>query len=486
MAIDINISQYMDDSPMNNKNIFPTIMCGGSGTRLWPLSRALFPKQFLSLVNDTSLLQDTLKRLPENSGNPIFICNEEHRFLVAEQTRHYTDNATILLEPQGRNTAPAIALAAINALSQNKDALLLVLASDHVIKDDAAFKRAIKQAQESAEQNNLVTFGIVPTHPETGYGYIKQGMKFNDGTFKVAKFVEKPNKHLAEEFLASGAYLWNSGMFMFKAARYLEELKKHRPDIYKACQSAMKDTQQDLDFVRPNKESFLACPEDSVDYAVMEKTDSAIVVPLDAGWSDVGSYSALWEISEQDESKNVIKGDVITVKTNNCYMHTSDKMIATVGVNNLVIVNTPDAVLIADKNNVQDVKEIVQQLKVNDRSEAVLHREVYRPWGKYDSIDTGERFQVKRITVKPGAKLSVQMHHHRAEHWVVVSGTALVTNGDKNIMLTENQSTYIPIGVIHALENPGKVDLELIEVQSGSYLGEDDIVRFEDNYGRVD
>ena len=460
-------------------------MCGGSGTRLWPLSRALFPKQFLSLVNDSSLLQNTLERLPENTADPIFICNEEHRFLVAEQIRQFSGKASILLEPEGRNTAPAIALAAIDALQKNSEAMLLVLASDHVIKNDVAFKAAVKAAQIEAEKDNLVTFGIVPTSPETGYGYIKQGEKLTDTSYQVAQFVEKPNAEKAAEFLSSGDYLWNSGIFMFKASRYLAELEAHRPDIYAACQNAMKNVSPDLDFLRPDKEAFLACPEDSVDYAVMEKTAAAVVVPLDAGWSDVGSYSALWEISEKDADQNVLKGDVMAVKSNNCYMHTDDKLIATVGVSNLVIVNTPDAVLVADKDNVQDVKAIVQQLKADARSEATLHREVYRPWGKYDSVDNGERFQVKRITVKPGAKLSVQMHYHRAEHWIVVSGSAMITIDKETKLYTENQSCYIPIGAVHALENPGKLPLELIEVQSGSYLGEDDIVRFEDKYGRV-
>lgn len=460
-------------------------MCGGSGTRLWPLSRALFPKQFLSLVDDSSLLQNTLARLPNNTADPIFICNEEHRFLVAEQTRKFTQKPTILLEPEGRNTAPALALAAISALKENPHAMLLVLASDHVIKNDVAFKLAVEHAQVEAEKNNLVTFGIVPTSPETGYGYIKQGAKISSTANQVAKFVEKPNAEKAQTFIDAGDYLWNSGMFMFKAERYLAELESHRPDIYSACQASMKNIVQDLDFLRPDKEAFLACPDESVDYAVMEKTDSAVVVPLDAGWSDVGSYSALWEISEQDENKNVHKGDVLSVNSNDCYVHSDSKMIATVGVNNLVIVNTADAVLIADKNNVQDVKTIVAQLKAEDRSEATLHREVYRPWGKYDSVDNGERFQVKRITVKPGAKLSVQMHHHRAEHWIVVSGSAMITIDETTKLYTENQSCYIPIGAVHALENPGKLPLELIEVQSGSYLGEDDIVRFEDKYGRV-
>ncbi|MCP4984930.1 MAG: mannose-1-phosphate guanylyltransferase/mannose-6-phosphate isomerase [Colwellia sp.] len=466
--------------------IFPAIMCGGSGTRLWPLSRALFPKQFLPLVNDTSMLQDTLLRLPKNSKEAVFICNEEHRFLVAEQVRQLSqDQGTILLEPEGRNTAPAVALAAINALEKDKDALLLVLAADHVIQDTAAFHQAVEKASLVAEQGKLVTFGIVPTHAETGYGYIKKGNEQNSGTFDVAQFVEKPKQDVANEYLASGEYLWNSGMFLFKASRYLEELAKYRTDIFESCQQAMMSVEHDLDFLRPNKTAFLACASESIDYAVMEKTDSSVVIPLDAGWSDVGSYSALWEVCQQNEDKNVVKGDVIAHETRNSYLHSQNKLIATVGVDNLVVIDTPDAVLVANKYKVQDVKKIVEQLKAGNRSEAVLHREAYRPWGKYDSIDTGERFQVKRITVKPGAKLSVQMHHHRAEHWIIVSGTAKVTIDEKAVLLTENQSAYIPVGAVHALENPGKLPLEMIEVQSGSYLGEDDIVRFEDKYGRV-
>jgi mannose-1-phosphate guanylyltransferase len=467
-------------------SIFPAIMCGGSGTRLWPLSRALFPKQFLPLVNDTSMLQDTLLRLPENSKEAIFICNEEHRFLVAEQVRQLSSSqGTILLEPEGRNTAPAVALAAIDVLKKDKDALLLVLAADHVIQDTVAFHQAIEQASIVAQQGKLVTFGIVPTHAETGYGYIKKGNEQSSGTFDVAEFVEKPKQDIADEYLASGDYLWNSGMFLFKASRYLEELAKYRSDISENCQQAMKDVEQDLDFLRPNKTDFLACASESIDYAVMEKTDSAVVIPLNAGWSDVGSYSALWEVCQQDDDKNVLKGDVIAQQTTNSYIHSQNKLIATIGVDNLVIIDTPDAVLVANKDKVQEVKQIVEQLKKEQRSEAVLHREVYRPWGKYDSVDSGERFQVKRITVKPGAKLSVQMHHHRAEHWIVVSGTAKVTIDDKVVLLSENQSAYIPIGAVHALENPGKLPLEMIEVQSGSYLGEDDIVRFEDKYGRA-
>ncbi|MBU2894675.1 mannose-1-phosphate guanylyltransferase/mannose-6-phosphate isomerase [Colwellia sp. D2M02] len=472
---------------MSSATIFPAIMCGGSGTRLWPLSRALFPKQFLPLVNDTSMLQDTLLRLPNHCSDPVFICNEEHRFLVAEQVRQLSvSQGTILLEPEGRNTAPAIALAALNALKQDKEAMLLVLAADHVIKDTETFHQVVAQASIAAEQGKLVTFGIVPTHAETGYGYIKKGEQQKDNTFKVAQFVEKPNEETAIGYLASGDFLWNSGMFLFKASRYLEELAKYRGDILAQCQAAMTDVEHDLDFLRPNKADFLACASESIDYAVMEKTDDAVVIPLDAGWSDVGSYSALWEVCQQNEDKNVVKGDVIAQQTTNSYIHSQNKLIATVGVDNLVIIDTPDAVLVANKDKVQDVKNIVEQLKKSQRSEAVLHREVYRPWGKYDSVDNGERFQVKRITVKPGAKLSVQMHHHRAEHWIVVSGTAKVTIDEKTVLLTENQSAYIPVGAVHALENPGKLPLEMVEVQSGSYLGEDDIVRFEDRYGRVD
>ena len=467
-------------------NIVPTIMCGGSGTRMWPLSRTLYPKQFLSLVNETSLLQDTLLRLPKDCTESILICNEEHRFLVAEQGRNYTQDPTIILEPEGRNTAPAIALAAIQALKKNKQAVLLVLASDHVIQDQVQFHQVIKQANQLANQDKLVTFGIVPTHAETGFGYIKQGQPLDNTACMVEQFVEKPNMTLAKEFLAAGKYLWNSGMFMLKASRYLEELNKYKPQIFAHCREAMADINHDLDFIRPNKAAFLACEDESIDYAVMEHTDAAVVVPLDAGWSDVGSYSALWDILPKDANNNVIKGDVMTIDSKNCYLHSQDKLISTIGVENLVVVDTSDAILIANKNDVQQIKSVVNSLKQANRTEATHHRLVYRPWGNYDSIDVGERFQVKRITVKPGAKLSVQMHHHRAEHWIVVSGTAMVTNGDKEILLTENQSTYIPIGVVHALENPGKVDLELIEVQSGSYLGEDDIVRFEDKYGRIE
>ena len=474
--------------------ISPIIMCGGSGTRLWPLSRAQFPKQFLPLVNDTSMLQDTLARLPKQHQAPVFICNEDHRFLVAEQVKQTNHSkTTILLEPKGRNTAPAVALAALNALSDNDDALLLVLAADHVIKDTKKFHQTVSVATVAAAQGKLVTFGIVPTHAETGYGYIqkgskeekRQGCQQDDDIYQVAKFVEKPNIETAQSYLESGDYLWNSGMFLFKASRYIEELEKFRPDILSACRASMAKAEKDLDFIRPDRESFLQCADESIDYAVMEKTEDAVVVPLDAGWSDVGSYSALWKVCQKDAQHNVIKGDVIAHDTSNSYIHSQNKLIATLGVDNLVVIDTPDAVLIANKDKVQHVKEIVNVLKAQQRSESTLHREVYRPWGKYDSVDTGKRFQVKRITVNPGAKLSVQMHHHRAEHWIIVSGTAKITLDEKTFLLSENQSTYIPIGVVHALENPGKLPLEMIEVQSGSYLGEDDIVRFEDRYGRA-
>jgi mannose-1-phosphate guanylyltransferase/mannose-6-phosphate isomerase len=479
---------------MNANNIIPVIMCGGSGTRLWPLSRAQFPKQFLPLVNDTSMLQDTLARLPSQHQAPVFICNEDHRFLVAEQVKQTNSaKSTILLEPKGRNTAPAVALAALNALTNNDDTLLLVLAADHVIKETEKFHQAVSVATVAAAQGKLVTFGIVPTHAETGYGYIQKGRKQEEqqdcqpgnDTYQVAKFVEKPNIETAQGYLDSGDYLWNSGMFLFKASRYIEELEKFRPDILSACRASMAKVEKDLDFTRPDRESFLQCADESIDYAVMEKTEDAIVVPLDAGWSDVGSYSALWEVCHKDAQHNVIKGDVIAHDTSNSYIHSQNKLIATLGVDNLVVIDTPDAVLIANKDKVQNVKEIVNELKAQQRSESTIHREVYRPWGKYDSVDTGERFQVKRITVNPGAKLSVQMHHHRAEHWIIVSGTAKITLDEKTFLLSENESTYIPIGVVHALENPGKLPLEMIEVQSGSYLGEDDIVRFEDRYGRA-
>lgn len=470
--------------------MIPVILSGGSGSRLWPLSRALFPKQFLALHADITMLQDTLRRLNglANVAAPMVVCNEEHRFIVAEQLRgQKLGHPSILLEPVGRNTAPAIAVAAIAAQQNGEDPVLLVLPADHVIQNTPAFHAGIEVARKAAEAGSMVTFGIKPTAPEVGYGYIKAAAaSSNAGALTLERFVEKPNRSTAEQYVASGEYFWNSGMFMFRASVYLAELEKFAPEMVSACRAAVAGGQADLDFIRLDKNAFAACPEDSIDYAVMEKTDKAVVVPLDAGWSDVGSWSALWEIGAKDENGNVTKGDVLTVNAKNSYVHAADgRLIAVVGLDDVVVVETSDAILVAHKDKVQDVKKVVEQLKAENRSEAIHHRVVYRPWGNYDSIDNGTRYQVKRITVKPGAKLSVQMHHHRAEHWIVVSGTAMVQNGEKEILLTENQSTYIPVGVVHALENPGKIPLELIEVQSGSYLGEDDIVRFQDRYGRA-
>ncbi len=471
--------------------LIPVIMAGGSGTRLWPLSRALYPKQFLPLLGgktgEITMLQATLNRLSQlETAAPVTICNEDHRFIVAEQLRSIKQMGSIILEPQGRNTAPAIALAANIAKQINKDndPLLLILAADHVIQDEVAFTNAVQQAVPLAEQGKLVTFGIVPQSAHTGYGYIQRGTELECG-FKVKEFVEKPNAKTAQEYIDGGKHYWNSGMFLFKASRYLEELRTHRPDIAQACQASLKDTSTDLDFIRVNKEAFIKCPDESIDYAVMEKTQDAVVVPLDAGWNDIGSWTALWEESPKDKNGNAVKGDAILQDTRNCLIHSGERLVATIGLEDIVIVDTKDAVMVAHKDKIQDVKAIVAQLKAQNRNEWKLHREVYRPWGKYDSIDNGERYQVKCITVNPGEKLSLQMHHHRAEHWVVVSGTAKVTLDDKITLVTENESIYIPIGMTHALENPGKLPLEMIEVQSGSYLGEDDIVRFEDRYGRA-
>lgn len=471
------------------RKLVPLIMAGGSGTRLWPLSRKLYPKQFLSLMSEQTMFQETLSRLDGagdalNVAAPVIVCNEEHRFIVAEQLRQARRSAAaIMLEPVGRNTAPAVALAALQVAQEDPEAILLVLAADHVMRDVAAFHSALEQAIQGAREGKLVTFGIVPRAPETGYGYIKVG-EAHGALSDVAAFVEKPDAATAQAYLDEGCYLWNSGMFMFKASVYLAELKQHRPDILSAVEKAFAQTSRDLDFTRVDAEAFAACPEDSIDYAVMEKTRDAVVVPLDAGWSDVGSWSSLWEESPQDADGNVKRGDVLTHDARNNLFLSDNKLIAAVGVEELVVVDTPDAVMVSHKDRVQEVKSIVKQLEKAGRSEATIHREVARPWGTYDSIDMGERFQVKRITVKPGAKLSLQMHHHRAEHWIIVSGTALVTINDETKMLSENQSTYIPIGATHRLENPGKLPLEMIEVQSGSYLGEDDIVRFDDNYGR--
>jgi len=464
--------------------IVPVILSGGSGTRLWPLSREAYPKQFLPLVGDDTMLQATWKRVASIAGAaPIVVANQEHRFMAAEQLRECkVQPQALILEPVGRNTAPAIAIAALQALASGDDALLLVLPSDHVVRNEAAFHAAVKQAAIAAESGKLVTFGIVPTAPETGYGYIKAAT--GEGVRAVDRFVEKPDLATAEQYVASGEYFWNSGMFLFKASRYLKELEALQPAILSACRQALDKAARDNDFIRLDAEAFAASPNDSIDYAVMEKTADAAVVPLDAEWNDVGSWSALWEVSDKDADGNACHGDVIALDCRDSYAY-GNRLIAMVGLQDVVVVETDDAVFVGHKDRVQDVKEIVGQIKRDGRSEAAAHRKVYRPWGAYDSIDNGARFQVKRITVKPGATLSLQMHHHRAEHWIVVSGTAEVTRGDEVILLSENQSTYIPLGVTHRLKNPGKLPLELIEVQSGSYLGEDDIVRFEDSYGRA-
>ncbi|UXB20674.1 mannose-1-phosphate guanylyltransferase/mannose-6-phosphate isomerase [Stenotrophomonas maltophilia] len=464
--------------------IVPVILSGGSGTRLWPLSREAYPKQFLPLVGDDTMLQATWKRVASIAGAaPIVVANQEHRFMAAEQLRECKVlPQALILEPVGRNTAPAIAIAALQALANGDDALLLVLPSDHVVRNEAAFHAAVKQAAVAAEAGKLVTFGIVPTAPETGYGYIKAAA--GESVRAVDRFVEKPDLATAEQYVASGEYFWNSGMFLFKASRYLKELETLQPAILAACRQALDKAARDNDFIRLDAEAFAASPNDSIDYAVMEKTADAAVVPLDAEWNDVGSWSALWEVSDKDADGNACHGDVIALDCKDSYAY-GNRLIAMVGLQDVVVVETDDAVFVGHKDRVQDVKEIVGQIKRDGRSEAAAHRKVYRPWGAYDSIDNGARFQVKRITVKPGATLSLQMHHHRAEHWIVVSGTAEVTRGDEVILLSENQSTYIPLGVTHRLKNPGKLPLELIEVQSGSYLGEDDIVRFEDSYGRA-
>jgi mannose-1-phosphate guanylyltransferase len=460
-------------------------MAGGTGSRLWPLSRQLHPKQFLALAGASTMLEETVQRLEGlDTASPLLICNEEHRFLAAEQMRRIgKEDATILLEPVARNTAPAVTLAALYATAKGDDPLLLVLAADHVIRDTARFHAALAEAAGLAEADKLVTFGIVPDRPETGYGYIERGEPAKGG-YAVARFVEKPDPETARAYVAGGRHLWNSGMFLFRASRYLEELAKFRPDVLEACKAALAAPAADMSFVRIDAEAFAACPEVSIDYAVMERTGSAQVVPLYPGWSDIFSCSALWDVQEKDDAGNAFSGDVIAFQTADTLVKADSRLVATVGVKDLVIVETKDAVLVAHKDHVQDVKKIVTRIRAEGRHEHVNHRVVYRPWGHYDSIDFGDRDQVKRITVKPGAKLSVQMHHHRSEHWIVVRGTAKVQKGSETILLAENQSTYIPLGEIHSLENPGKIPLELIEVQTGSYLGEDDILRFEDRYGR--
>ena len=466
--------------------LFPVILSGGAGTRLWPLSREMYPKQLLALTSQYSMLQDTALRLAGNEGArpPIVVCNEAHRFTVAEQLRALDIvPSAILLEPMGRNTAPAVALAALKALELEADATMVVAPADHVIRDARVFQQAAGVAAGLAENGKLVTFGIVAHAPETGYGYIRRG----DGlgpAFPVAQFIEKPPMEIAEQFVASGDYFWNSGMFVFKASRYLSELAAFASDILEASTAAYRAAKVDLDFMRIDKAAFEACRGQSIDYAVMEKTKEAVVLPLDAGWSDVGSWSSLFDALHSDEEGNVLQGDVLVHDTHDCYVHSTSRLVTAVGMDDHIIVETKDAVLVAPKGRVQDVKELVAALRKAGRSESAWHREVYRPWGSYDSIDDGDRFQVKRLTLKPGGMLSLQMHHHRAEHWIVVQGTARVTCGDKTFLLSENESTFVPIGATHRIENPGKVALHIVEVRSGTYLGEDDIVRFEDHYGR--
>jgi len=492
--------------------IVPVILSGGAGTRLWPLSRELYPKQLLPLVGEHTMLQETLLRLEglPDMGAPLVVCNEAHRFLAAEQLRAIGQHpAAIILEPVGRNTAPAVALAALQATADGGDPLLLVLPADHVIRDAAALRRAIAAGAGPAVQGALLTFGIVPTAPETGYGYIRAGepLKGNSAesnltvnpserhsalstqdsaleVYSVAEFVEKPNLATAERYVQSGDYYWNSGMFLFRASVFLAELERYAPLMLAACRQAWAGRVADLDFTRLEAAAFAACPADSIDYAVMEKTARAAVIPLSAGWSDVGSWSALWEVGEGCEAGNVCHGDVINIGAQNSYLYAGSRLLAAIGISDLVVVETSDAVLVASKDRVQEVKQVVERLKAMGRNEHLLHRRVNRPWGAYEGLDAGDGFLVKRITVNPGASLSLQRHRHRAEHWVVVRGTARIVCGEDILTRTANQSVYIPIGAVHRLENPGEAPLEIIEVQTGDYLGEDDIERLEDNYGR--
>lgn len=473
--------------------MIPVILSGGSGTRLWPLSRALKPKQFMSIHGDLSLFQATLDRIKNLSAEgdslspPIIVCNEDHRFIVAEQSRSLDIKPQkILLEPSARNTAPAIAAATLTALEDGNDPILLVLAADHVIADVDAFKASLALAKLEVNKGRIVTFGIVPTKPETGYGYIRTQAGAADGTARVDAFIEKPDLETAQSYLAQGNYFWNSGMFMFRASVMKSELERLNPDIVVAAELSLANATHDQDFTRLSQVDFVNAPNVSIDYAVMEKTDIASVVTLNSSWSDLGAWDSVWEAGTKDENENCTQGDVLLHGVTNSYVHSSHRLVTVLGINDVVVVETSDAILVTTKDHSQDVKKIVSELTKNNRVEGASHREVYRPWGKYDSVDQGHRYQVKRITVKPGHKLSVQLHHHRAEHWIVVSGTANVQIADKQVLLTENQSTFIPIGVVHSLENPGRIPLELIEVQSGSYLGEDDIVRFEDRYGRLE
>jgi mannose-1-phosphate guanylyltransferase/mannose-6-phosphate isomerase len=469
--------------------LYPVILSGGSGSRLWPMSREHYPKPLLPLVSEKTLLQETANRLDdiEGLGDAVYVCNEEHRFLVAEQVAQIGKKpATIILEPEGRNTAPALTLAALYLVKQDPEAMMVVMPADHVMTEPQQFVAAVREGSVNAEQGALVTFGIVPDAPETGYGYIKRdGEVSGTSAFTVASFVEKPDLKTAEQYISEGGYYWNSGIFLMRADRWLDEIGQYQPAILSACRKSVMQGKQDTDFFRVSEADFLASPSDSIDYAVMEKTDRAVVVPINAGWSDVGAWSALWNICPRDNDGNVIQGDVIAEDTRNAFLVAQHRCLATVGVEDIIVVETADAVLVASKDKAQDVKVIVNRLKECGREEHKVHRQVFRPWGSYEGIDAGPRFQVKRLSVKPGAQLSLQMHHHRAEHWVVVKGTAKVTCGERVFMLHEDESTYIPMGEKHRLENPGNIPLEVIEIQSGGYLGEDDIVRFEDVYDRV-
>lgn len=460
--------------------LLPVIMAGGSGSRLWPMSRTHYPKQFLPLIDNNSMLQNTILRLKGLEHLPAsLVCNEEHRFLVAEQLRQCAlEHSGIILEPCGRNTAPAVALAALQAVQNYDDPILLVLAADHMIRDTNAFIDSIKHALPLADKGKLVTFGIVPTKPETGYGYIRRGDLLNDTkAYTVDAFVEKPNCFVAQEYLDHGGYYWNSGIFMFKASHYLQELNKFCPNIFEACTLAFANAYRDLDFIRVDKENFIKCPSESIDYAIMEETNNAVVIPLDAGWNDVGAWSSLWEIKAKDEYENVIRGDVLMEGSKRCYINSPERLIAAVGIEDLIIIDTKDALLVAHRDNVQDVKNIVSSLKNSHRKEFLHHREVHRPWGKSDHIAEGDRYHVKKVIVLPGKKTAFQIHYHRSEHWVVVSGTAKVYKNNESYLITENESIYIPAGTKHCFENPGKAPLEIIEVRTGSYLEEDDITR---------
>jgi len=470
--------------------IIPVILAGGSGTRLWPLSRQHYPKQLLKLFGDKTMLQQTLLRLVgvPNLAAPIVVCNEEHRFMVAEQLHEIGHaDASIILEPMARNTAPALALAALHASTISPNAVLLVLSADHMIRNVNEFQAKVAVAVDAARLGRLATFGVQPTCPETGYGYIKTTITKSDsvsGFFPVEQFVEKPDLQTAQHYLDAGCYFWNSGMFVFRSDVFLQELREQSADVVIAAEKAKGKSVQDLDFIRVDRDAFAVAPNISIDYALMEKSANVVCVPLDAGWSDVGDWKSFWELSDKDASGNSLIGDSIDIGSTDTLVFSQDKLVATLGVSNLMIINTPDAVLVADKSQAQQVKSIITQIQKQKRSEHLQHREIYRPWGCFDAIDDGDRYQVNRIRVKPGGSLSLQLHHHRAEHWIVVKGTALVQKGDETMLLSENESTYIPVGTKHRLSNPGKIPLEIVEVQSGSYLEEDDVIRYEDSYGR--